>query len=222
MHIPKTIINKLIPFFPKYPYKEILKKAKASIHKQQSQGCLEVANGQSWARICLPSNGGTAKLSKEDELTELKQFLIERSNLEDIGYGNTLEEAAIGFDEVAFEKYFDEDLSPYDSELLKQVAFLAEKFPKFKDSCPSGGEQVKVTVDLLELKKIVDLAVATAEASQINAPSFTLSFSHNTAIYWQMNNQYLIESPTYLADGLLMPMKTNQQATAQNFPNSNQ
>ena len=216
MHIPKTIINKLIPFFPKYPYKEILKKAKASIHKQQSQGCLEVANGQSWARVW------TTKLSKEDELTELKQFLIERSNLEDIGYGNTLEEAAIGFDEVAFEKYFDEDLSPYDSELLKQVAFLAEKFPKFKDSCPSGGEQVKVTVDLLELKKIVDLAVATAEASQINAPSLTLSFSNNTAIYWQMNNQYLIESPTYLADGLLMPMKTNQQTPAQNFTNSNQ
>ncbi len=202
MHIPKSIIKKLIPFFPKYPYKEILKKAKASIHKQQSQGCLEVANGQSWARIW------TAKLSKEDELTELKQFLIERSNLEDIGYGNTLEEAALGFDEEGLEEYFDEELSPYDSELLKQVAFLAEKFPKFKDSCPSGAEQIKITLDLLELKKIVDLAVATAEASQINAPSLTLSFSHNTAIYWQMNNQYLIESPTYKTDGLLMPMKT--------------
>ncbi len=213
MHIPKTIINKLIPFFPKYPYKEILKKAKASIHKQQSQGCLEVANGQSWARIW------TAKLSKEDELTELKQFLIERSNLEDIGYGNTLEEAALSFEEEGLEEYFDEELSPYDSELLKQVAFLAEKFPKFKDSCPSGAEQVKVTVDLLELKKIVDLAVATTEASQINFPSLTLSFSNNTAIYWQMNNQYLIESTTYLADGLLMPMKTNQQATAKNFTN---
>ncbi len=219
MHIPKTIINKLIPFFPKYPYKEILKQAKASIHRQQSQGCLEVANGQSWARICLPSNGGTTKLSKEDELTELNQFLIERSNLEDIGYGNTLEEAAVGFDEVAFESYFDEELSPYESELLKRGAKLAKNFPQFKDSCPSGAEQVKVTVDLLELKKIVDLAVATTEASQINFPSLTLSFSNNTAIYWQMNNQYLIESTTYLADGLLMPMKTNQQATAKNFTN---
>ena len=202
MHIPKTIINKLIPFFPKYPYKEILKKAKTSIYKQQSQGCLEVANGLSWARVW------TTKLSKEDELTELNQFLIERSNLEDIGYGNTLEEAAVGFDEVALGNYVDEELSPYESELLKRVAFLAENFPQFKESCPSGAEQVKVTVDLLELKKIVDLAVATAEASQINAPSLTLSFSHNTAIYWQMNNQYLIESPTYKTDGLLMPMKT--------------
>ena len=105
MHIPKSIIKKLIPFFPKYPDKEILKQAKASIHSQQAKGCLEVANGQSWARVCLPSNGGTTKLSKEDELTELNQFLIERSNLEDIGYGNTLEEAAVGFDEERLEEY---------------------------------------------------------------------------------------------------------------------
>lgn len=113
MHIPKTIIRKLIPFFPKYPYKEILKKAKASIHNSpQSKGCLEVANNQSWARIW------TTKLSQEDELTFINQFLIERSNLEEIGYGNTLEEAALGFDEVEF----DEGLSPYDSDLLKQGA----------------------------------------------------------------------------------------------------
>ncbi len=30
MHIPKTIINKLIAFFPKHHYQEIVKQAKAS------------------------------------------------------------------------------------------------------------------------------------------------------------------------------------------------
>ncbi len=201
MHIPKTIINKLIPFFPKYPYKEILKKAKASIHKQQSQGCLEVANGQSWARVW------TTKLSKEDKLTELNQFLIERSNLEDIGYGNTLEEAALGFDEVAFDDYFDEKLSPYDSQLLKQGAIEAKKFPKFKDSCPSGAEPLQVTVNLLELKKIIDLAVAVSEASQINIPTITFSFHATAPIYWKIDSFCSGEFLTYTADGLLTPRK---------------
>ncbi len=89
MHIPKTIINKLIPFFSKHPSQKIFKQAKASIHKQQAQGCLEVASGNSWARVW------TTKLGEEELLSEHTQFLIERENLEDIGYQTTLEEAAL-------------------------------------------------------------------------------------------------------------------------------
>ena len=207
MHIPKTIINKLIPFFPKYSSREILKKAKAIIHKQQEKGCLEVASGKSWARVW------TTKLSKEDQLTELNQFVIDRNDLEDIGYGNTLEEAALGSDEKEFEEYFEglEELSPYQSEVLKRLAKVAENFPKFKDCYQSRNKQSSLTVDLLELKKIVDLAIAVSEASQINAPTFTLSVEHNSPIYWQLNRLCFGKSPTYLVDGLLMPMKSNSK-----------
>ena len=62
MHIPKTIINKLIPFFPKHHYQEIVKQAKASINKEIKKGCLEVANGTSWVRVW------TTKLGEEDLL----------------------------------------------------------------------------------------------------------------------------------------------------------
>ncbi len=158
MHIPKTIINKLIPFFPKHHYKEIVKQAKATLHKPQAQGCLEVTNGNSWARVW------TSKLSKEDEVTELTQFVINRENLEDIGYRNTLEEAAMGFDEEEFEEYFDtsEKLSPYQSETLKRLAKLAEDFSQFKDSYQLGDEQNYITLELHELKKVIDLALSVA------------------------------------------------------------
>jgi len=205
MHIPKTIINKLIPFFPKHPSQKILKQAKASLDKSTRKGCLEVASGTSWTRVW------TGKLSEEELLSEPTQFLIERENLEDIGYQTTLEEAAFGFDEEDFEEYLAESkLSPSQLEKLKHLAKLADDFPQFENCYqPSNGEN-RVTVNLLELKKIIDLALAVAEASQINAPTFTFSFKHNSPLYWELNSLCFGESPTYLADGVLMPMKINQ------------
>ncbi len=209
MHIPKTIINKLIPFFPKHHYQEIVKQAKASLDKPTKKGCLEVANGTSWARVCLPSNGGTSKLSKEDEVTELTQFLIPQDNLEDIGYQNTLEEAAIGFDEEEFEECFEvlSDLSPYQSETLKRLAKLAEDFPQFKDSYQPGDEQNYITLELYELKKIIELAIAVAEASEINYPVITFSTQNNQPIHWELKDRYF-EQETYQADGLIAPVIT--------------
>ncbi len=203
MHIPKTIINKLIPFFPKHHYKEIVKQAKATLHKPQAQGCLEVTNGNSWARVW------TSKLSKEDEVTELTQFVINRENLEDIGYRNTLEEAAMGFDEEEFEEYFDtsEKLSPYQSETLKRLAKLAEDFPQFKDSYQPGDEQNYIILELYELKKIIDLAIAVSEASEINYPVITFSTQNNQPIHWELKDRYF-EQKTYQADGLIAPVIT--------------
>ena len=209
MHIPKTIINKLIPFFPKHHYKEIVKQAKASLDTSTTKGCLEVTNGNSWARVCLPSNGGTTKLSKEDEVTELNQFVINRENLEDIGYRNTLEEAALGFDEEAFEECFEvlSDLSPYQSETLKHLAKLAEDFPQFQDSYQPGDEQNYITLELYELKKIIDLAIAVSEASEINYPVITFSTQNNQPIHWELKDRYF-EQETYQADGLIAPVIT--------------
>ena len=205
MHIPKTVINKLIAFLPKYPHQEILKNAKASINRQAKKGWLEAACYMNWARVW------TTKLNEEDLLTEHTQFLIPQENLEEIGYQNTLEEAAVGFEEEGLEYLSEEEISESNAEKLKHLANLAEKFPQFEDTYqPSPGEN-RVTVNLLELKKIIDLALATAEASQINAPTFTFSFQHNSPLYWELSSLCFGESPTYLADGVLMPLKVNRE-----------
>ncbi len=157
----------------------------------------------SWARVW------TTKLSKEDEVTELNQFVINRENLEDIGYRNTLEEAALGFDEEAFEECFEvlSDLSPYQSETLKRLAKLAEDFPQFKDSYQPGDEQNYITLELYELKKVIDLAISVAEASEINYPVITFSTQNNQPIHWELKDRYF-EQETYQADGLIAPVIT--------------
>ncbi len=202
MHIPKTIINKLIPFFAKHHYQEIIKQAKASINSETKKGCLEVANGNSWARVW------TTKLSEEDLLSEPTQFLIERENLEDIGYRNTLEEAALGFDEEGLEEYLlEEEFSPAQSETLKHLAKLADDFPKFQDSYQPGDEQNYITLELYELKKVIDLAIAVSEASEINYPVITFSTQNNQPIHWELKDRYF-EQETYQADGLIAPVIT--------------
>ncbi len=202
MHIPKTIINKLIPFFAKHHYKEIVKQAKASLDKPTRKGCLEVTNGTSWARVW------TTKFDKEDLLSEPTQFLIEQENLSDIGYRNTLEEAALGFDEEGFEEYLlEEEFSPSQSETLKRLAKLAEDFPQFKDSYQPGDEQNYIILELYELKKIIDLAIAVSEASEINYPVITFSTQNNQPIHWELKDRYF-EQKTYQADGLIAPVIT--------------
>ncbi len=91
MHIPKTIINRLIPFFSKdlsNPSLTILKKAKATLDRQASKGYLEVVSNINWARII------TNKLDDVDFFEEPIWFVIKRDSLEEIGYRDSLQEAA--------------------------------------------------------------------------------------------------------------------------------
>ena len=74
MHLPKTIINKLIPFFPKHHYKEIVKQAKASLDTSTKKGCLEVANGNSWATPKVESK--KEKVESFDSLLPTFYFLL--------------------------------------------------------------------------------------------------------------------------------------------------
>ena len=205
MHIPKTIINKLIPFLPKYTRKEVLKNAKASIDRQAKKGWLEAACYMNWARV------STTKLSKEDLLTEHIQFLIPQENLEEIGYGNTLEEAAVGFEEEGLEYLSEEEISQSNAEKLKYLAKLAENFPKFKESFKVEDGQVLIYLQLVELKKVIDLAIAVAEASQIDIPIIALSLKSDASLCWQLKDIFSKKSPAYLADGTLMPMRVNRK-----------
>lgn len=194
MYIPKTIINKLIPFFSKQPSRTILKQAKASVNRQQAKSYIEVSSDINWARVW--SN----KLGEENFLSEPTQFIIEQENLEEIGYHNSLQEAALGFIEEA------------QVERLKELAELAEDFPRFDNPYKSGNEELSVSVQLLELKKIVDLAVAVAEVSQMSRPTISLSLKTDSSpIYWKLNAPIYGELSTYLADGVLMPLKVNRE-----------
>ena len=206
MHIPKTIINKLIPFFSKgtsSPSIKILKKAKASIDLQAYKGYLEVVSNINWARVW------TNKLEEDDFFIEISHFAIEQENLEEIGYRNSLQEAALGFEESEFDDDCgDDELNP-NTERMKDLAKIADELPLFENPYGSGNQLLSISVNLYELKKIVDLAISVAEASQIQCPTLTLQFlTDSSPIYWKLNDSPFYDNySSYTADGILMPLK---------------
>ena len=206
MHIPKTIINKLIPFFPRSSLKPLFKKAKATIDRQASKGYLEVVSNINWARII------TNKLDDVDFLEEPIQFAIEQNNLEEIGYRDCLQEAALGFDEEEFNDCFLYKNAPVPKR-LKELGELGLDFPLFENPYGAGNQLLSISVSLYELKKIVDLAISVAEASQIQCPTLTFQFlTDSCPIYWKLNDSPFYDNyASYTADGILMPLKVNRE-----------
>ena len=85
---------------------------------------------------------------------------------------------------------------------------MADEFPEFKNPYKSGHELLSITIQLHELKKIVDLAISVAEASQIYSPTISFSFKTDSSpIYWKLVDPVYGEFSKYTADGILMPLK---------------
>ena len=96
-----------------------------------------------------------------------------------------------------------------DSEKLEHLATLADDFPLFENPYSSGNQLLSISVNLYELKKIVDLAISVTEASQIQCPTLTLQFlTDSSPIYWKLNDSPFYDNySSYTADGILMPLK---------------